>query len=146
MGTRNHYWILDCVIALTAVVLGMTALCSFIGVALPSLPGAALSAEAVLCGMGIAVGLLFAGYVWREHRYAGRNTSIRSLRAYQERHAKMLERASPPRETLVVAPESIEPAKAPETPETLLATSLTTHKMERRERHTRRAAAVPVAA
>jgi len=149
MGTRNHYWILDCIIALTVVMLGTTALCSFVGLAMPSLPGMALSAEGVLCGMGIIVGLLFAGYVWREHRDAARRVSVRALRAYQERHALMLKRVSNrAAEIPVVAPESHEPATARETPETVMATSFTNVKAERAKyrKQARRAVAVPVAA
>jgi hypothetical protein len=148
MGTRNQYWVLDCIIALTAVALGSAALCSFVGVAMPSLPGPALSVEALLCGVGIVGGLLFAGYVWRDHRYAARGTNIRSLRAHQERHAKMLERASHRAgEVAVAAPESREPGKAPATPETMLATSLTSYKAGRSVRQNgRRTAAVPVVA
>jgi len=149
MGTRNHYWLLDCIIALTAIVLGTTALCSFIGFAMASLPGTALSAEAVLCGMGIIVGLAFAGYVWREHRDAARHTSVRTLRAYQERHAMMLKRASNRAAEIPVAvPESHEPATARETPETMLVTSLTNVKAKsgKTRKQARRAVAVPVAA
>ena len=148
MGTRNHYWILDCIIALTAVMLGTTALCSFVGLAMPSLPGMALSAEGVLCGMGIMVGL-FAGYVWREHRDTARRVSVRTLRAYQERHALMLKRASNRAvEIPVVVPESHEPAIARETPETVMATSFTKVKAERAKyrKQARGAIAVPVAA
>jgi hypothetical protein len=141
MGTRNHYWVLDCIIALTAVALGTAALCSFVGVAIPSLPGPALSTEAVLCGLGIAAGLAFAGYAWREHRRAAPGTNIRSLRAYQERHARMLDRASHRAgEVSTMTPESREPVMTHETPETMLATSLTSYKTERRvQRHARRA-------
>ena len=149
MGTRNHYWILDCIIALTAVMLGTTALCSFVGLAMPSLPGMALSVKGVLCGMGILVALLFASYVWREHRDAARRTSVRTLRAYQERHAMMLKRASNrAAEIPVVVPESPEPAIAREMPETVMATSLTNVKAERAKyrKQARRAVAVPVAA
>jgi len=140
---RNHYWILDCILALTAIALGTAALCSFVGVAVPP-SGWLSSIEVLVCVAALVVGALFAGFAWREQRQPGRRHAVR---AHQERHALMMRRAS---QQLPVIGEA-EPAPAPsaetkDTPETLLVTSLTDVKAERRKQTRRSEEAVATAA
>jgi len=128
--TKNRYWMLDCILAITAIALGTTAVCSFAGLAVPSSSGATLAVEVLICGAAIGVGLLFAGFVWRDHNEAMRATDFR---AHQELHARFMKRVAPrPAVISVAAPAPIAPAKTVETPETMLVTSLTNVKAERR--------------
>jgi uncharacterized iron-regulated membrane protein len=142
---RNHYWILDCILALTAIALGTAALCSFIGVALPPRLGWVSSIEVLVCVAALIVGALFAGFVWREQRQPGRRHAVR---AHQERHALMMRRASQLPAIGVAEPAPVASAETKDTPETLLVTSLTDVKAERRvqRRQQARKAAEAVAA
>ena len=137
MEKRNHYWVLDCILALTAIALGTAALCSFVGVAIPPRSGIALSLEALVCVAALVVGALFAGFVSRDQHRPGRRHAVR---AHQERHAMMMRRESERfAEVRIAQPESAEPAQTPETPETLLVTSLTDVEAERRVQRRQRA-------
>jgi hypothetical protein len=110
METRN-FWILDCVIALTAIVLGATGLCSFALLAMTPRGGAALGVEALVCAISLALGLVFARFAWRG-RHEGRAGDV-------VRHARVLRLAMERRgRRRPVA------AAFRATPETLLATSL----------------------
>ena len=131
MEKRNHYWVLDCILALTAIALGTTALCSFAGLAAPSQSGTALGIELFVCAAAVGVAALFAGFVWRDQRQTGRRRH--AVRAHQERHALMMRRELQRGAEIGVAqPVAPAPAEAYETPETLLVTSLTDVKAERR--------------
>jgi hypothetical protein len=136
---RNQYWLLDCILALTAIALGAAALCSLVGVAVPPQSGIALSIEVLVCVAALVVGALFAGFMWRDQLRPGRRHAVR---AHQERHAMMMRREAQ-RFAPVAVPQPAEsaPAEAKATPETLLATSLTDVKAEARaqRRHVRRA-------
>jgi hypothetical protein len=135
---RNHYWILDCILALTAIALGTAALCSFVGVAVPP-SGWMSSIEALVCVAVLVVGGLFAGFLWGEQRQPGRRHAVR---AHQERHALMMRRASHQSPAIGVA-ETVRAASSEtkDTPETLLVKSLTDVKAERRGRRTEEAVA-----
>ncbi|PWT70947.1 MAG: hypothetical protein C5B46_08965 [Proteobacteria bacterium] len=138
---RNHYWILDCILALTAVALGTAALCSFVGIAVRPQSAMAVSIEALVCVAALVVGGLFAGFLWRDQFQPGRR---HAMRVHQERHALMMRRESE-RLAPVGVPE-LEAATSPAaegTPETLLVTSLTEIQAERSvtgQRQARRAA------
>lgn len=133
MEKRDHYWVLDCILALTAIVLGTAALCSFAGLALPPQSGFALGAEALLCGVGAGISLLFAGFLWRDDRRLPRRQAVK---AHQERHAMLIRRELGLTGLSVIAREPAKPAKTVETPETLLVTSLPEAKAQRRvQRH-----------
>jgi hypothetical protein len=141
---RNHYWVLDCILALTAVVLGGAALSSFAGVAVPPGSWVTTGAVALVCGAGAGVALLFAGFVWRESR---RRPQRGAARLHQERHAMMIRREHGMAGLSIVGTPAAKPAEASETPETLLATSLIDvkakqHSQQRRRRAPRRAVAV----
>lgn len=144
METRNHYWVLDCILTLTAVVLAAAALCSFAGIALPPQSGIALAAKAVLCGVVAWIGLLFAALVRRDHH----GLPLRgAVRLHQQLHAMMIGRERGMTGLSVVTCAAAKPQKALETPETLLATSLidrkaTHHHQQRRHRAVRRAVAL----
>ena len=143
MEKRNHYWVLDCILALTAIALGTAALCSFAGVAIPPQSGVALGIEVLVCIAALAVGGLFAGFLWREQKRKQRQPGRRySVRAYQERHALMMRREAQRLAPVGdVQPAPATAAEAEGTPETLLVTSLTDVKAERRaQRRQRRAA------
>jgi hypothetical protein len=133
---RTHYWILDCILALTAIALGTAALCSFAGVAMPP-SGWLSSIEVLVCVAALVVGALFAEFVWREQRQPGRRHAVR---AHQERHALMMRRASQQLPAIGVG-EAVPAASAEtkDTPETLLVTSLTDVEAERRVQHRQRA-------
>jgi len=142
--TRNRYWMLDCILAITAIALGTTAVCSFAGLAVPPQSGMTLAVEVLICGAAIGIGLLFAALVWHEHREAMR---VSEPRSHQELHARFMKRVAPRIvEIPVVAPVPFaadESANAYEVPETLLVTSLTDVKTERsvqRRQQARRAA------
>jgi hypothetical protein len=147
---RNHYWLLDCVLALTAIALGIAALFSLLGLDVPPQSAIALGMEALLCAVALGAGVLFAGLLWRDRR----QTPLRKqIRAHQERHALMLRRESQrTAEIFAAAPPVSAPAVEGEPiPETLLVTSLTDVKagrsVERRQQARRTAeAAVATAA
>jgi len=126
---RTYYWVLDCVLTLTAVALGTAALCSFAGVVLPTQSGLTLGVEAVLCGAGAGIGLLFAGFLWRNHPRLPRRQAVK---AHQEQHAMMIRRELGMTGLSVIASEPAKLARIVETPETLLVTSLTGVKAQRR--------------
>lgn len=152
MEERNHYWLLDCVLALTAIALGIAALFSFVGLDVPPRSAIALGMEALVCAVALGVGVLFTGLLWRDRR----QTPLRKkIRAHQERHALMLGRESQREaEIVVAAPPVSAPAIGEEpTPETLLVTSLTDltdvraeRSVERRQQARRAAEAVATAA
>ena len=147
MEKRNHYWVLDCVLALTAIALGTAALCSFAGIAIPPQSGVALGIEVLVCIAALAVGGLFARFLWREQKGEQRQPGRRHrVRAYQERLALMMRR-----EARRLAPVGVQAAPTPAaeaegTPETLLVTSLTDVKAERRAQRRQRRAAEATAA
>jgi hypothetical protein len=130
METRN-YWILDCIVALTAIVLGATGLCSFAVLAMMPRGGATLSVETVVCAFSVVLGLVFARLAWRARR-EGRPGDVlrhaRLLRQVLERHGRRRAVARAFRAT----------------PETLLATSLVRVRAER-GRQIRRAMAAALA-
>ncbi|HTR58636.1 MAG TPA: hypothetical protein VMM27_10715 [Casimicrobiaceae bacterium] len=149
METRNHYWLLDCILALTAIALGTTALCSFAGVA-ESESVLVFAAELLACVAAVIASSLFIGFAWHDHRA---NERAADLRAHQELHAAFMKRIAPRIvETPVVAPEPVaadESPKADEVPETLLVTSLTDAMAERsvqRRQQARRAVEAVAAA
>jgi hypothetical protein len=127
---RTHYWLLDGVLALTAIALGIAALFSFVGLDVPPRSAIGLGMEALACAVALGVGVFFAGLLWRDRRQAPLRKQIR---AHQERHALMLRRESQRvAEIVVAAPPMSAPAVEGEpTPETLLVTSLTDDKAER---------------
>jgi hypothetical protein len=139
--TKNRYWMLDCILAITAIALGTTGICSFAGLAVPSPSGATLAVEVLICGAAIGVGFLFAVPVWHDYREAMRAADFR---AHQELHARFMKRVAPRAAVIgVAALAPTVPAKAVETPETMLVTSLTNVKAERRvqrRQHARRPA------
>src|ERR1700746_3910081 len=89
--TKTRYWMLDCILAITAIALGTAALCSFVGAAVPAHSALVSSIEVLVCVAALVVGALFAGFVWRDQRQPGRR---HAMRAHQERHAMMMRRAS----------------------------------------------------
>ena len=146
METRNHYWLMDCVLALTAIALGVASLFSFVGLDVPPRSAIALGMEALVCAVAFGVGVLFARLLWRDRR----QTPLRKqIRAHQERHALMLRRESQRVAEVVVAapPVSVQTVEVEPTPETLLVTSLTDLKAERsvERRQQARRPAEPVA-
>jgi hypothetical protein len=127
---RSRYWILDCILALTAVALGTTALCSFAGLAAQPQSVIALSIEALVCVAAVAVTALFAGFLWRDQRRPERRNAVR---AHQERHAMMIRRESLRHPGIgVAAPTPVAPGVMQGAPETLLVTSVTDVKAARR--------------
>jgi len=129
MDTRN-YWILDCIVALTAIVLGATGLCSFAVLAMMPRGGAALSVEAVVCAASLVLGLVFARFAWRSRR-EGRPGDVL-------RHVRLLRRAVERQGRRRTRGHSLT------LPETLLATSLVKVRAER-SRQMRRAMAAALA-
>ena len=130
MDKRNHYWILDCILALTAIALGTAALCSFIGVAGPLQSGWVSSIEVLVCVAALVIGAVFAGFVWREQRQPGRRHAVR---AHQERHALMMRRASQQLPAIGVAePVPTATSETKGRPETPLVRSFTDVQAERR--------------
>ena len=109
MDTR-HYWILDCIVALTVIVLGATGLCSFAVLAMPS-GSAAMSVEALVCAASLVLGFAFARFAWRSRREGKPGDILRHARALR----RAFERWG--RRRRIVATGGA-------TPETLLATSL----------------------
>lgn len=148
MEPKNRYWILDCILALTAIVLGTTALCSFAEAILPAQWGINLSVQVLICVTGACIGLRFAGFVWWDHYEASRAAGIRPHRELQ---AMSLEPVVPHAAAIpVVSPVSDSPAETVETqdlPEAPLVTSLTKARVERavKSRRQRRRAVGAVA-
>jgi hypothetical protein len=90
MRARSQYWILDCVLALTAIALGTVVMCAVMAVALPSQSGIALGAQAVVWARALAASLLFIAVVWQDQPGPG----PAQVRAFQANHANMLKRVS----------------------------------------------------
>ena len=130
MDTRN-YWILDCVVALTAIVLGATGLCSFAVLAMMPRGGAALSLEALVCAASLVLGFVFARLAWRSRRDGRPGEVLRHTRILRQ----VLERRGR-RRAVSTASRGV--------PETLLASSFVRVRADR-SRQIRRAMAAALA-